>query len=150
MADPQPNESPQNGRNQFGYLKDHESQASSISENTDVNNNDRSNSLTSAKSLLPGKLSLKTKFFYSLGHIYNDLTVSIWFSYTLLFFQYRFSGSLAGALILLGQVADAIASPFVGYESDKSGSFWFCAIYGKRKTWHLLGVIMNTISVPLV
>lgn len=66
------------------------------------------------------------------------------------FFQYRFSGSLGGALLLIGQVADAIASPFVGYESDKSGAFWLCARYGKRKTWHLLGVLMNTLSVPLV
>ena len=64
------NKIPQNGQNHFGYLKDHESQTSSISEaTTDVNNNDRSNSLTSSNSLLPSKLPLKTKFFYSLGHM---------------------------------------------------------------------------------
>lgn len=72
------------------------------------------------------------------------------FSYTLLFFQYRFTGSLGGTLILLGQVADAIASPFVGYESDKSANMWLCRTYGRRKMWHLVGVLMNTISVPLV
>ena len=72
------------------------------------------------------------------------------FSYTLLFFQYRFTGSLGGTLILLGHVADAIASPFVGYESDKSANMWLCRTYGRRKMWHLVGVLMNTISVPLV
>ena len=48
------------------------------------------------------KLSFKTKLFYSLGHVYNDLTVSIWFSYTLLYFKFQFDDSLAGALILIG------------------------------------------------
>ena len=135
MTDSQQNQNIQNESNNFGYLKDHESQASSTSESIDANNN---NFTSDNNNLLPSKLSFKTKFFYSLGHIYNDLTVSIWFSYTLLFFQYRFSGPLAGSLLLLGQVADAIASPFVGYESDKS-SFWFCRVLGKRKAFHLLG-----------
>ncbi|KAJ6219495.1 hypothetical protein RDWZM_005307 [Blomia tropicalis] len=148
-----------NTNGQIGYLNDIKhvecSSSSSISTVsttiTDLNNNnEHKNSLSSCKSLLGPKLSWKTKFFYSLGHIYNDLTVSIWFSYTLLFFQYRFTGSLGGTLILLGQVADAIASPFVGYESDKSANMWLCRTYGRRKMWHLVGVLMNTISVPLV
>ena len=33
------------------------------------------------------------------------------------------------------QVADALATPFVGYESDRINGF--CG-YGKRKSWHLL------------
>lgn len=109
-------------------------------------------SVQSGKSLLQPtpKLSWKVKFFYSLGHIYNDLIVSVWFSYTLLFFKFQFSGVLAGVLILVGQFADAIASPFVGFESDRSAHVWLCARYGRRKTWHLIGTIMNTISVPFV
>lgn len=70
MIDHDSIESPSNGHHNFGYLKDHESQTSSISEAPDVNNNDRSNSLNSSNSLLPSKLSLKTKFFYSLGHMW--------------------------------------------------------------------------------
>ena len=116
--------------------------------NVDINGNRAS--VCSTKSLLPPKLSWRVKFFYSLGHIYNDLIVSIWFSYTLLFFKFQFSGSLAGSLILLGQVADALASPFVGFESDRSSHMWLCSKYGRRKTWHLVGTIMNTISVPFV
>ena len=62
-------------------------------------------------------LPWKTKLFFSFGHIYNDLCASIWFSYTLIFFQMQFRGTIAGILLLLGQVADAVATPFVGYES---------------------------------
>ncbi|CAG2101691.1 unnamed protein product [Medioppia subpectinata] len=122
-----------------GYLKDVDS--------TDLSGRLRP-SLASISPVRP-KLPFKTKFFYSLGHIYNDLTVSIWFSYTLLYFKYQFDDSMAGALILIGQFADAIASPVVGFQSDRPSDLWIFR-YGRRKTWHLLGVIMNTISVPIV
>lgn len=44
--------------------------------------------------------------------------------------------SAAGVLLLIGQIADAICTPLVGYESDQTSG---CANYGKRKTWHLVG-----------
>ena len=78
------------------------------------------------------------------------MTVSIWFSYTLLFFDNRLSGALAGSLLLLGQIADAIASPFIGFASDKFAHKWPFNTYGRRKVWHLIGVILSTFSVPLV
>ncbi|CAG2168448.1 unnamed protein product [Oppiella nova] len=81
-------------------------------------------------------LTFKTKFFYSMGHIYNDLT-------------FQFSDSMAGALLLIGQMADAIASPFVGFQSDRMPDIWIFR-YGRRKFWHLLGVIMNTVTVPFI
>ncbi len=93
------------------------------------------------------RLTWKTKIFYSIGHVYNDLTVSIWFAYTLLFFKFQFSNSLSGALLLIGQVAGAVFSPVVGLASDKNPN-WFICRYGKRKTWHMVGVIMITLSVP--
>ena len=65
------------------------------------------------------RLSWKTKLFYSFGHIYNDLCASIWFSYTLIFFQMQFKGTIAGSLLLLGQIADALATPFIGSEFHK-------------------------------
>ena len=76
--------------NTSGYLKDF--------------NNDLSKRLRPSYPDIPErrKLTLKTKIFYSLGHVYNDLTVSIWFSYTLLYFKFQFDDSLAGALILIG------------------------------------------------
>lgn len=39
-------------------------------------------------------------------------------------------------LLLVGQVADAICTPVIGYESDQAPG---CGTYGKRKTWHLVG-----------
>lgn len=55
----------------------------------------------------------------------------------------RFSAGLtllrvcgAGVLLLVGQVADAICTPIIGYESDQAPG---CGTYGKRKTWHLVG-----------
>lgn len=37
-----------------------------------------------------------------------------------------------------GQIADAISTPFVGFESDKTVSGFFN--YGRRKSWHLIGM----------
>ncbi len=51
---------------------------------------------------------------------FSDLCAAVWFSYTLIFFQLQFKSNIAGVLILLGQVADAIATPFVGFESDRN------------------------------
>ena len=43
---------------------------------------------------------------------------------------------VAGNLLLLGQVVDAVTTPFIGYESDRVQGV---CNYGKRKSWHLLG-----------
>lgn len=42
----------------------------------------------------------------------------------------------AGVLLLVGQVADGVCTPIIGYESDRATG---CSGYGKRKTWHLVG-----------
>lgn len=41
-----------------------------------------------------------------------------------------------GVLLLVGQVADGVCTPVIGYESDRAAG---CGGYGKRKTWHLVG-----------
>lgn len=38
--------------------------------------------------------------------------------------------------MLVGQIADGICTPLIGYESDRTPG---CGNYGKRKTWHLVG-----------
>ena len=38
--------------------------------------------------------------------------------------------------MLIGQLADGIATPLVGYEVDNQRG---CIRYGKRKAWHLVG-----------
>lgn len=70
----------------------------------------------------------------------NDLTASMWFSYLLVFFHYvlNFTSSFCGILLLIGQIADGIATPIIGILSDKGAGHWLCR-YGHRKTWHLIG-----------
>ena len=36
----------------------------------------------------------------------------------------------------MGQIADAIATPLIGYEADAASG---CCGYTKRKSWHLFG-----------
>lgn len=59
---------------------------------------------------------------FSVGHIQNDLCASMWFSYMLLYMHkiVTLDNLYAGVMILVGQVADGLATPFVGYESDRT------------------------------
>ncbi|KAM3967907.1 major facilitator superfamily domain-containing protein 12-like [Aphomia sociella] len=83
------------------------------------------------------------KFMYGLGHVYNDLCAAMWFSYMMLFFQavLEMRAVVAGAMLLLGQVIDALATPAVGMLADR---------YGTKKTWHLSGCIIVTCTFPLL
>lgn len=96
----------------------------------------------------PDVVPLKTKFAFSVGHVLNDLSASMWFSYLLVFYHriVNFSNASAGYLLLIGQVADALATTFVGFESDRTRTGLFR--YGRRKTWHLVGVISVLGSFP--
>lgn len=94
------------------------------------------------------KITWRTRICYGVGHILNDLCASMWFTYFLVYLHkvVEFSNVAAGTLLLIGQVADAIATPFVGVESDKTGD---CR-YGRRKSWHLVGVVCVACSFPFV
>jgi Na+/melibiose symporter-like transporter len=98
--------------------------------------------------LQPDVVSKKSKFAYSVGHVLNDLCASMWFSYILVFYHrvVKFSNASAGYLLLIGQVADAISTTFIGFESDRVRTGLFH--YGRRKTWHLIGVICVLFSFP--
>ncbi|XP_043990511.1 major facilitator superfamily domain-containing protein 12-like, partial [Gambusia affinis] len=50
-------------------------------------------------------------------------------------------------LLLVGQIADAICTPLVGYESDQTSG---CGNYGKRKTWHLVGTLSVVVSFAFI
>ena len=94
------------------------------------------------------KLNLKLKLTYAVGHILNDLSASMWFSYVLLYLHKiaKVTPVNAGWLILAGETSDALATPFVGYQSDKT----VCSLYGRRKLWHLIGVICVAVSFPFI
>ncbi|XP_021379623.1 major facilitator superfamily domain-containing protein 12-like isoform X2 [Mizuhopecten yessoensis] len=89
------------------------------------------------------------RFLYSMGHVLNDLTASMWFSYLIIYFHQvkQFNNVLAGYLMLIGQVSDALFTPFIGFESDRTQGF---LKIGKRKSWHLIGTICVACSFPFI
>lgn len=86
------------------------------------------------KTLMP----LWRKLTYGVGHVFNDLTSSMWFSYLLVFFHkvLEFDNVSTGYLMLIGQVVDAISTTFVGIESDRGNG---CLFFPKRRSWHFVG-----------
>ncbi|XP_013176044.1 PREDICTED: uncharacterized symporter YjmB-like isoform X1 [Papilio xuthus] len=83
------------------------------------------------------------KVVYGLGHVYNDLCAAMWFSYMMLYFQavLEMRAAVAGAMLLLGQVVDALATPIVGVLADK---------YSTKKVWHLTGCMLVACTFPLL
>ncbi|XP_025204621.1 major facilitator superfamily domain-containing protein 12-like isoform X1 [Melanaphis sacchari] len=100
-----------------------------------------------------GKMSDSLKWFafvsYGVGHVLNDLVASMWFTYALVFYHYvmQLSSINAGAVVLVGQLTDAVATAAIGMLSDNANMY--CTDrYGRRKTWHLFGSILVFISLP--
>ncbi|XP_035510009.1 major facilitator superfamily domain-containing protein 12 [Morone saxatilis] len=81
---------------------------------------------------------------YAAGHFLNDLCASMWFTYLLVYLHsvLGFQSTYAGALLLIGQIADGVCTPLIGYESDR--------LPGKRKNWHLLGTVCVLVSFPFI
>ncbi|XP_071642080.1 major facilitator superfamily domain-containing protein 12 [Temnothorax longispinosus] len=90
-----------------------------------------------------GRIATSTKFAYALGHIFNDLAAAMWFSYTLIYLQRvaLLKPIVAGALLLLGQIVDAVMTPVFGFLVDR---------YCKKKIWHVVGSVMVTLSFPVI
>ncbi|CAD5214141.1 unnamed protein product [Bursaphelenchus okinawaensis] len=89
---------------------------------------------------------------YSIGHFYNDLCSSLWFTYLMIYLEkvVMLQHSLAGLLMLIGQVTDAISTPIVGLLSDASILPGFLCKFGRRKSWHIIGTFCVTISFPFI
>ncbi|XP_043577134.1 major facilitator superfamily domain-containing protein 12a isoform X2 [Chiloscyllium plagiosum] len=94
-------------------------------------------------------LPLCTRLSYSVGHFLNDLCASMWFTYLLVYYHtvLAINNYNAGILLLIGQIADGICTPLIGYESDRTPG---CGRYGKRKTWHLIGSTSVLLSFPFI
>ncbi|XP_065102865.1 major facilitator superfamily domain containing 12b isoform X1 [Paramisgurnus dabryanus] len=86
---------------------------------------------------------------YAVGHFFNDLCASMWFTYLLVYYHLvvGLEDTNAGLLLLIGQIADGICTPLIGYESDRTAG---CGKYGKRKTWHLVGTLCVFASFPFI
>ncbi|CAK6969410.1 major facilitator superfamily domain-containing protein 12a [Scomber scombrus] len=89
------------------------------------------------------------KLSYAVGHFLNDLCASMWFTYLLVFYHsvLGFQNTYAGVLLLVGQIADGICTPLIGYESDQAPG---CGNYGKRKSWHLVGTVSVLLSFAFI
>ncbi|CAH8592094.1 unnamed protein product [Heterobilharzia americana] len=69
-------------------------------------------------------LTWRLRLSYALGHVLNDLCASVWFTYTLVFFKFGIGipTSMAGLIILVGQLVDGFVTPLIGLFSDKFSS----------------------------
>lgn len=74
------------------------------------------------------------KLSFGLGHVFNDLCASMWFSYTLFYLNVVINvpSTTAGILLMMGQVVDSIATPLAGWAID---------ITGRKKIWHFGGTV---------
>ncbi|XP_074506796.1 major facilitator superfamily domain-containing protein 12-like [Sebastes fasciatus] len=104
-----------------------------------------------SRSLSAGSRSLSagSRLSYAVGHFLNDLCASMWFTYLLVFYHsvLGFGNTYAGVLLLVGQIADGVCTPLIGYESDRTPG---CGNYGKRKTWHLVGTLSVMLSFAFI
>lgn len=87
-------------------------------------------------------LNFLEKLGFSLGHVFNDLCATVWFSYTLLFFKHVLRmPNEAGSFMMLGQVSDAIFASIVGVMTDK---------FSTKRNWHIFGTVIVLLSFPLI
>lgn len=95
-------------------------------------------SSSSPPSLESEKLSLRTKLAYGAGDLGPAITANI-ASFFLLYFFTSVAGlnvGLAGIVLLIGKIWDAINDPIVGVLSDRTRTRW-----GRRRPWILFGAI---------
>ncbi|MEM9537980.1 MAG: MFS transporter [Cyanobacteria bacterium P01_E01_bin.42] len=102
----------------------------------DISNpNDKEEALPSPQ---PETLKLTTKFAFGAGDLGPAMTTGILVFFLLYFFTNvaGLSAGLAGLILAIGKVADAINDPFLGILSDRTRTVW-----GRRIPWMLGGAI---------
>ncbi len=84
------------------------------------------------------KLSFSTKLAYGAGDLGPAITANIGVFFALFFFTNvaGLSAGLAGSILMIGKIWDAINDPMVGVLSDRTKSRW-----GRRLPWMLYGAI---------
>lgn len=56
---------------------------------------------------------------YGVGHFINDLVAACWFNFLFFYLKRIVQTQAAASALLAGQIADGIATPIVGYLSDR-------------------------------
>ena len=93
------------------------------------------------------KLSIVLRIAFGMGNMLNVLgVVGLWFPYALSFFTkvLLIPHNQAATIVLVAQVAGGVFTPLVGMLSDMCKCRG--AIYGRRKIFHLFGVIAFILS----
>lgn len=84
---------------------------------------------------------------YGVGHVQNDISSTILLSFMPLFLKQISPidsikpGFWVGIVVVVGQVVDSLATPAVGYFSDRTNTK-----IGKRKPWHIVGSVFTIVS----
>ncbi len=84
------------------------------------------------------KLSFRTKLAYGAGDLGPAITANVMGFFLLLFFTSvaGINAGLAGTILLIGKIWDAVNDPIVGVLSDRTRSRW-----GRRYPWIIFGAI---------
>lgn len=95
--------------------------------------------LDNARSKASEKLNFSTKLAYGAGDLGPAITANISVFFLLVFFTNvaGIPAGMAGSILMIGKIWDAINDPFVGYLTDKTKS----KRWGRRLPWLLYGAI---------
>ena len=91
------------------------------------------------------------RFSCGVGHVLNDVIRQLLSSFRLVFFMrvLGLSAANAGWLTLLGRLLLAFLSPFSAFLVDRINIPFLSKKLGKRKSWHLIGIILGAVIIPL-
>ena len=84
-------------------------------------------------------------FSCGVGSFGNDLIDKVMFSFSLVYFTRvaNLSSKQAGLIVVIGQITCFISNILFGYCCDKVDVPFVSRKHGRRKTWHLIGVIVT-------
>ena len=94
---------------------------------------------------------LLQRFACGVGHVMNDITNQLLYSFRLVFFMkiLGLSAVNAGWLMLFGFITMASSSALDAYLIDKINIPLLSRKLGRRKSWHLIGTVIGVIVIPL-
>ena len=100
---------------------------------------------------LKAETPLLQRFSCGVGHVMNDITRQLLFSFRLVFFMkiLGLSAANAGWLVLFGLITAAASSPLTAFLIDKINIPLLSRKLGRRKSWHLIGTVIGVIVIPL-
>jgi GPH family glycoside/pentoside/hexuronide:cation symporter len=101
----------------------------------------------SSADLSESRLGFRTKLSYGIGTIGTSATGSL-LAFFFMFFMTDVAGlsaALAGSILMIGQISDAISDPIIGLMSDRTQSRW-----GRRYPWIIVSAVPFGISFFLL